>query len=55
MKLRLVGPDESDVDHGDISVISPLGRALIGKEPGDELQVKTPGGVRQLEILDIVL
>jgi len=54
LKLRLVGPDESDVDNGDISVISPLGRALIGKEPGDEFQVKTPGGVRQVEILDIV-
>lgn len=54
MKLRLVGPDESDIDKGDISVIAPLGRALIGKEPGDEVQVKTPGGLRQLEIVDIV-
>lgn len=53
LKLRLVGPDESNVDQGEISVISPMGRALIGKEPGDEVQVKTPGGLRQLEILDI--
>ena len=52
-KIRLVGPDESDADNGDISVLSPLGRALIGKEPGDEIQVKTPGGLRQLEIVDI--
>lgn len=52
-KIRLVGPDESDADNGDISVLSPLGRALIGKEPGDEIQVKTPGGIRQLEIIDI--
>jgi transcription elongation factor GreA len=54
LKLRLVGPDESNVDQGEISVISPMGRALIGKEPGDEVQVKTPGGLRQLEILDIL-
>jgi transcription elongation factor GreA len=52
-KIRLVGPDESNADDGDISVLSPLGRALIGKEPGDEVQVKTPGGLRLLEILDI--
>jgi transcription elongation factor GreA len=52
-KIRLVGPDESNADDGDISVLSPLGRALIGKEPGDEVQVRTPGGLRQLEIIDI--
>lgn len=52
-KIRLVGPDESNADDGDISVLSPLGRALIGKEPGDEVQVKTPGGLRLLEIMDI--
>jgi transcription elongation factor GreA len=52
-KIRLVGPDESNADDGDISVLSPLGRALIGKEPGDEIQVKTPGGLRLLEIMDI--
>ena len=52
-KIRLVGPDESNADAGDISVLSPLGRALIGKEPGDEIQVRTPGGIRLLEILDI--
>jgi len=52
-KIRLVGPDESNADQGEISVLSPLGRALIGKEPGDEIQVKTPGGIRQLEIIDI--
>jgi transcription elongation factor GreA len=52
-KIRLVGPDESNADNGDISVLSPLGRALIGKEPGDEIQVKTPGGLRLLEIIEI--
>jgi len=52
-RIRLVGPDESNADNGDISVLSPLGRALIGKEPGDEIQVKTPGGLRLLEIIEI--
>ncbi|HIE33505.1 transcription elongation factor GreA [Thermosulfurimonas dismutans] len=50
---RLVGPYESDVDKGLISVTSPLGRALIGKEVGDEVEVHTPAGVRTFEILEI--
>jgi len=53
MKYRLVGPYEADLAQGTISVTSPIGRALIGKEPGDEVEVKTPGGVKNLEILDI--
>jgi len=50
---QLVGPDESDVQQGKISVTSPLGQALIGKEEGDEVEVKTPGGLRTYEILEI--
>jgi len=53
MKYRLVGPYEADLAQGTISVTSPIGRALIGKEPGDEVEVKTPGGVKKLEVLDI--
>ena len=53
MRYRLVGPYEADLAQGTISVTSPIGRALIGKEPGDEVEVKTPGGVKNLEILDI--
>lgn len=49
----LVGPDESDVKQGSISVMSPWGRALIGKEEGDEVEVKTPKGVLNLEIVEI--
>jgi transcription elongation factor GreA len=52
-KVRLVGPDESNAENGDISVLSPLSRALIGKGPGDEIQVRTPGGIRILEVIDI--
>ncbi|QJA05978.1 transcription elongation factor GreA [Thermosulfurimonas marina] len=50
---RLVGPYESDVEKGLVSVTSPLGRALIGKEVGEEVEVRTPSGVRHLEILAI--
>ncbi len=50
---KLVGPYESDVEKGLISVTSPLGRALIGKEVGDEVEVSTPSGVKSFEILEI--
>jgi transcription elongation factor GreA len=50
---QLVGPDESDVQEGRISVSSPLGRAIIGKKVGDEILVKAPGGVRSYELVDI--
>jgi len=50
---QLLGPYESDPEKGRISVISPLGQALIGKKAGDEIQVKTPGGIQEFEILKI--
>jgi len=52
-KYRLVGPYEADLAQGTISVTSPIGRALIGKEAGDDVKVKTPGGVKNFEIVDI--
>lgn len=50
---QLLGPDESDPDNGCISITSPIGRALIGKEIDDEVQVRTPGGLREFIIVDI--
>ena len=50
---KLVGPYESDPEKGRISVTSPLGQALIGREPGDAVKVKTPNGVQEYEILEI--
>ncbi len=50
---RLVGPYEADVQAGTISVTSPLGRAVIGKEEGDEVRVQTPKGFRNFEILEV--
>jgi len=50
---QLVGPLESDIQQNKISVTSPIGKGLIGKEVGDEVRVKTPRGMRILEIADI--
>ena len=50
---RLVGPYEADVQEGTISVTSPIGKALIGREEGDEVKVQTPKGIRKIEILEV--
>jgi transcription elongation factor GreA len=50
---RLVGPDESDLKQGKISITSPVARAIVGKEVGDEVRVQTPGGVRNYEVGDV--
>jgi transcription elongation factor GreA len=50
---QLLGQEESDVKKGIISVQSPLGRSIIGKQIGDEVKVVTPGGIRELEIIEI--
>ena len=47
---RIVGEDEADIKAGRISVTSPIARALIGKEEGDVVVVKTPGGDVEYEI-----
>jgi len=50
---QIVGPDESDIPSGKISIVSPLGKALISKEVDDEVLVKTPGGTKRYTILKI--
>jgi transcription elongation factor GreA len=50
---RLVGPYEADVQAGTISITSPIGKALIGREEGDEVKVQAPKGIRNIEILEI--
>lgn len=54
VQYQLVGPDESNIELGRISVLSPLGQAIIGKKPGDEIFLQTPGGRRSYEIVDIL-
>jgi len=51
---QLVGPDESDIENGRISISSPLGKALIGRKPGDELSLQVPGGKRSYELVEIL-
>jgi len=50
---QIVGEDEADIKAGRISVSSPIARGLIGKEAGEWAAVKTPGGVKRYEILDV--
>ena len=53
VEYQLVGPYESAPEKGKISVTSPLGQALIGREIGDAVKVKTPDGIQEYEILEI--
>lgn len=54
VSYQLVGPDESNVEKGKISILSPLGKALVGKTPGSEVEVQTPGGRRCYELIEIL-
>ena len=54
VEYQLVGTDESDIEKGRISVSSPLGQAIIGKKPGDELTLQVPGGKRVYELVEIL-
>lgn len=53
VEYKLVGPDESDIEKGRISVSSPLGQAIIGKKEGDEIILQAPGGKRSYELIEI--
>ena len=54
VQYQLVGSDESDIVNGRISVSSPLGKAILGKKPGDELTLEVPGGKRIYELVEIL-
>jgi len=54
VEYQLVGPDESDIEKGRISISSPLGKAILGKKPGDELIFDVPGGKRFYELVEIL-
>ena len=51
--VRLVGPDEADPRQGLVSVASPLGRALLGRRPGDTAVVERPRGTAELQVLAV--
>ncbi|HID70771.1 MAG TPA: transcription elongation factor GreA [Desulfobacterales bacterium] len=50
---QLLGPEESSVKKGSISVFAPLGRSILGKEVGDDVLAQTPGGTREFEVISI--
>ncbi len=50
---KLVTSEEADVASGRISTSSPIGRGLLGKGVGDTVRIESPGGVRELEILEL--
>ncbi len=51
---QIVGEHEANIEKGLLNIKSPIARALIGKEEGDSVEVRTPGGVRSYEVLTIV-
>lgn len=53
LNFILVGPEEADVRNGKISISSPVGRSLIGKEVGDTATIKAPAKTMEYEILEI--
>ena len=53
LRYRIVGPDESDAQRGEISMDSPVGRSLLGRVVGDEVVVRRPKGDLELEIIAV--
>jgi transcription elongation factor GreA len=51
---QLVMPEDADPDKGLVSTASPIGRAILNKEEGDEIKVVTPGGRRQFELIKLI-
>ncbi|MCR8724919.1 transcription elongation factor GreA [Frigidibacter sp. ROC022] len=51
--FKIVGEPEADLERGLLNIRSPLARALIGKEPGDSIEVRTPGGGKSYEVLSV--
>jgi transcription elongation factor GreA len=53
LTVRLVTHEEADIQSGKYSVQSPIGKALLGRREGDEVEVETPGGTRTFEVLEL--
>lgn len=53
MAYQIVGEDEADLKLAKISYSSPIAKAIIGKSAGDVAEVRTPGGVKEFEIVDV--
>ncbi len=53
VEYKLVTTEEADADHGMISTTSPIGKALLNRKVGDEVQVQTPAGVKEFEVVKL--
>jgi len=53
VSYQIVGEAEADLERGLLNIRSPLARALIGKDEGDSVEVRTPGGLRSYEVISI--
>jgi transcription elongation factor GreA len=53
VSYKIVGEDEADIKINKISVGSPIAKALIGKEEGEVVEVRTPGGTRTFELVEV--
>ncbi len=53
MTYQIVGANEADLARGQISITSPIGRALIGKTVGDTFEVQTPSGAKSYEVVNV--
>jgi len=53
IKYKLVTSEQADVAKGLISTTSPIGKGLLGKQVGDTVKVQIPGGVREMEIVQL--
>ena len=54
IKYKLVTSEDVDVSKGLISTSSPIGRGLLGKQVGDEVKIQIPGGMREMEIVELI-
>jgi transcription elongation factor GreA len=50
VEYRLVSAEESDITKGDISITSPIGRSIVGKKVGDDIEIVTPSGTKDYEL-----
>jgi transcription elongation factor GreA len=53
VSYQIVGEDEADIKLGLVNIGSPIARAMIGKEEGDTVEVKAPGGIRNYEVVAV--
>jgi transcription elongation factor GreA len=51
---QIVGEDEADIKGGKVSIVSPIARALIGKEKGDVAEVAAPAGIKEYEVIEVL-